>query len=495
MSTCTVLAVRRTRRKIAAGMRQENENRLDNRIRTLRTGLPQQKSLLLFTVVAGASLWHMWHAYTHTHPCAQRSTLTNAFYCREWHVNAQTTSRIHINDRPKYPTSEWLEQLKAIKRDKFFVSACVVAKYEGFRLVETIVRNLMAGIEHFFIIDNNDEDTQEDLNIILKPLIQLGRVSLVRHTGAMDAHSANVCVEKFRNNSEWLAIIDADEVITLTSSLVSLRTILSRCEDCGALGLLMVSVPPIHVSHSGNIISHTSWTGRWGAQLRFSPFLCSQADTPKFIVRPSFQPVFEGPHKVSFSSDGEKVPANEYGIQNGQYSKELVFLMHPHYKSVEELIIKRKRMTAPGQTSEQGYVHFSTYTEAFYVNFKNYCFPLINNIAHREEHISEIEAILHALETEALRTEIDINVNFTNKPGEQKDDFLFEFIAEKIAHGLEFDDEFYMHHHRTLVVDEKNGFGVNLPLLTFMHEHRTTVDRNILEKQTSWIPREQIYGS
>lgn len=100
---------------------------------------------------------------------------------------------------------------KSSKEYKYKVSLCGIFKNEAKFLEEWIEFNIVVGIDHFYLYDNNSTDNYMP---ILKPYIDKGIVELINwpfeHT-QMEAYEH--CYQKNRNNTNWLTFLDVDEFV------------------------------------------------------------------------------------------------------------------------------------------------------------------------------------------------------------------------------------------------------------------------------------------
>lgn len=102
-----------------------------------------------------------------------------------------------------------------VKKDtrtcKYKLSVCSIFKNESESLMEWIEYHMVAGVEHFYLYNNNSED---DYKTILRPYIEEGIVTLYdwpEYPGQASAY--NHCWDNFRSDSQWIAFIDLDEYI------------------------------------------------------------------------------------------------------------------------------------------------------------------------------------------------------------------------------------------------------------------------------------------
>lgn len=92
-----------------------------------------------------------------------------------------------------------------------YLSALSIIKNEALYLPEWIEYHLLVGVERFDLIMNNNQDNTSD---VLWPYISLGIVRLNRWDGRRkQMRIYNAYLPTFRNESCWVAVIDADEFV------------------------------------------------------------------------------------------------------------------------------------------------------------------------------------------------------------------------------------------------------------------------------------------
>lgn len=100
---------------------------------------------------------------------------------------------------------------KATKEYKYQVSLCCIFKNEEKFLDEWIRYNLVIGVDHFYLYNNNSNDSF--LNV-LKPYIDNGIVDLIDWPfdhSQMEAYED--CYNKYKNETNWLTFLDVDEFV------------------------------------------------------------------------------------------------------------------------------------------------------------------------------------------------------------------------------------------------------------------------------------------
>lgn len=94
---------------------------------------------------------------------------------------------------------------------KYRISLCLIFKDEAPFLKEWIDYHLTIGIDHFYLYNNNSEDNYQN---VLEQYIKDGLVTLIEwpeHNSQFKCYKH--CFEMFRNESNWISFLDADEFI------------------------------------------------------------------------------------------------------------------------------------------------------------------------------------------------------------------------------------------------------------------------------------------
>ena len=94
---------------------------------------------------------------------------------------------------------------------KHFLSVVGIAKNEGYNFREWIEYHRLAGVEKFYIYDNESTD---DTYEILRPYIEQGLVEYTYFPGKLRQIPAYLdCINRHKLDTKWLAFIDLDEFI------------------------------------------------------------------------------------------------------------------------------------------------------------------------------------------------------------------------------------------------------------------------------------------
>ena len=91
------------------------------------------------------------------------------------------------------------------------LSICAIMKNEAPYVKEWLDYHRLVGVKRFYIYDNESTD---NLKEVLTPYIKQGIVVYKYYPGNARQMSAyNECIREYKNNTEWLAVISADEFI------------------------------------------------------------------------------------------------------------------------------------------------------------------------------------------------------------------------------------------------------------------------------------------
>lgn len=94
---------------------------------------------------------------------------------------------------------------------KYKVAVCTIFKDEAIYLREWIEFNRVVGVEHFYMYNNNSSDNFSE---VLMPYVEKGIVTLTdwpQNQAQMQCYQD--CVEKYKDEAQWIGFIDADEFI------------------------------------------------------------------------------------------------------------------------------------------------------------------------------------------------------------------------------------------------------------------------------------------
>lgn len=110
-----------------------------------------------------------------------------------------------------YRCKLYLNRPKVVNKKKYYTSICAIFKNEAKYFREWIEFHKIIGVDHFYLYNNFSNDNYKEA---LESYINCGDVTLIEwpvKQGQMKAYSD--CVEKFSEETNWIAFIDLDEYI------------------------------------------------------------------------------------------------------------------------------------------------------------------------------------------------------------------------------------------------------------------------------------------
>jgi hypothetical protein len=116
----------------------------------------------------------------------------------------------------RYGPVNAVKLIKSLKREnaappRHYLAVCAIAKNEGAYFQEWIEWHKSAGVEKFYIYDNESSDNTKE---ILAPYVESGLVEYIFFPGKKRQIAAyDDCLGKHRLDARWLAVIDLDEFI------------------------------------------------------------------------------------------------------------------------------------------------------------------------------------------------------------------------------------------------------------------------------------------
>lgn len=220
---------------------------------------------------------------------------------------------------------------------KYYLSLCCIIKDEKY-LEQFIIYHHIVGVEHFYIYDNNSEiPIRNRLNSFYYQKI-CTIIDYPGHSKQMFAYKD--CLNKYRNESKWLIIIDGDEYISPKGNYWSIRDFLNDYEDAQAIGINWVMF--------GSSFYETSQDGFLIDKYRYCQ---SQTDKHiKTIFQPKHVIDVNNPHYVVVS-DPSKYIDSKRNIINGPFNEnknttDIIQINHYSMGSTEDRIKKYNRGNA-----------------------------------------------------------------------------------------------------------------------------------------------------
>ncbi len=236
------------------------------------------------------------------------------------------------NSKPK-PLDNSIEP----KRNKVYLSIVAIFKDEP-DIIEWIEYHKLAGIERFYLYDN---ESITDYEKILKPYIDTGEVVYKKILGKSKQRPAyRDAIYRYKNETEWMAIIDLDEYIVPVSTN-DIKDFLKDYEDyCGVVvNWLSFDSNGVEKRNKNKSVIDTFTRV-------YENYNTPINRTIKSIVKPSKVKLVRSVHACIYKRNEIAVDENFNPIKSNLYfrtnkvSMNKIRINHYHCKSKEEYLIK-----------------------------------------------------------------------------------------------------------------------------------------------------------
>ena len=241
------------------------------------------------------------------------------------------------------------------------LAVAAIFKDEAPYLKEWLDYHLLAGVDHFYLYNNDSSDNFEE---VLAPYIAANVVTLTNFSGkAMQIPAYLDALNRFRFSCRYMAFIDLDEFIfpqTNQSVAEVVNEIFSRNPNASSLAIserVFGSNGQETVDYSRGVLERFTRRGpdKWEDFIpQEEKFLRIGNMYVKLIANPRQVKFLFGPHvavhfgeKFSVNERGEKVE----GYANESMSADKITINHYCIKSREEYMGKRKRGYACDETN------------------------------------------------------------------------------------------------------------------------------------------------
>ena len=229
----------------------------------------------------------------------------------------------------------------SVDKNLFLYDLAIVAvmKCEGSYIKEWLDYHLLAGVDHFFIYDNDSPDNQKE---ILQPYIDAGLVTYTFFPGSSPQFPAyNDAIQRFKYLCRYIAFIDGDEFILPKSNRSIIEVvdeILSDKPNIGGLGITwhcFGSSGQVKADYNRGVLERFTYR----APTEFNP-------TIKDIVNPRKINFFDCPHRMNYYGGFYTIDENAsilLTIKNKSCADKKIVINHYVTKSFEEYMEKNQR--------------------------------------------------------------------------------------------------------------------------------------------------------
>ena len=293
------------------------------------------------------------------------------------------------------------------------LSVAAIMKNEGPYIKEWLDYNLLAGVEHFYIYDNDSPDNMRE---ILQPYIEKKVVTYIFYPGVARQYEAYIdAVNNFRFESRYIAFIDGDEFIFPQNNKSIgevLDEIFEKFPEVGGLG--------INWHMFGSSFLETADYSR-GVMERFT-MRSDDSDIPisektgqriknahiKTIADPRKIDYFYNPHFAKYFRGCNAINENGNRVKiffNNPPTVSKIVINHYWQKSREEYQNKVKRGAADSKGNVYANGEFAhSCNEVFDDSILDYCEYRKKSILHGQEIL---EVLPFETESERIRRVMD----------------------------------------------------------------------------------------
>ena len=232
------------------------------------------------------------------------------------------------------------------RNERVDLSACVIVKNEAPYIKEWLDYHLLVGVKRFYVYDNESTDNLQE---VLAPYIAQGLVIYKYYPGeARQMAAYNECIREYKDMTEWLAVIDADEFIVPTEKN-SIPEFLKEFKDCPGVGINWISFD----SNDYKKKPHGSLLENY-TRVHYDDQFSSNHHI-KSIVRPEMVELYSNPHYAKYKDGKHAVDENGNELKGCVYrdvhpeaytdvvSVNKIRINHYFSKSEEEYNAKLKR--------------------------------------------------------------------------------------------------------------------------------------------------------
>jgi vacuolar-type H+-ATPase subunit F/Vma7 len=215
---------------------------------------------------------------------------------------------------------------------KYFLSLCCIIKDEDY-LEEFILYYRILGVEHFYIYDN---ESSIPISKRLNNKFYKEKCTIINFPGKARQMEAYInCLNKSKNETKWLIIVDGDEYI-LPKNHFSLRDFLKEYDNYQAIGInwVMFGSNFYDKKQDGYLIDKYRYCE--GVQNKHIKTICK----PEFVIN------MNNPHYVNIINSNKYVDPNKNiicGPFNDKNNIGIIQINHYWGKSAEDHYQKRDR--------------------------------------------------------------------------------------------------------------------------------------------------------
>lgn len=252
-----------------------------------------------------------------------------------------------------------LIKLNKQKKFKYKLGAVAIIKNEAPYLKEWIEFHKIVGVEVFYLYDNESTDNTKK---ILQPYIEQGIVKYEVVRGKNRQITVyNQAISCYRDDVEWLAIIDADEFIVpiVYETVVQMLESINKPFSQILIGWLIYGSNDFQKKPEGMVIENFKKHADPNFMADYKPII-----NPRLVLNVTF-PHWANVIGKTVDENGKKIWGYPFITKNYALpaSKDKIRINHYYSKSLEEFLIKSKRGYADYDGSDRVARDMDTFKE------------------------------------------------------------------------------------------------------------------------------------
>ena len=231
------------------------------------------------------------------------------------------------------------KEIKIIK-----IALCTLGRLENLYVNEFIEYYIRLGIDHIFIYDDNDINTERIKNVINHKYNSY--VTIYENITEETRFQSGVYNNCYRNNNkffDWFLMIDMDEFLYINKYSLKTYLKLSRFNKCDFIKLNWVLPTDNNLIHYDNRSLFERFKGPYKKSIYVKSIVRGNISNLKYMVHSPY----ESPQQnVTCNSSGKKLKYKDLNFEFmslNNFKNAKAYIIHFKYKSTEEYIKKCKR--------------------------------------------------------------------------------------------------------------------------------------------------------
>ena len=228
---------------------------------------------------------------------------------------------------------------KLIKNIK--IALCTVGKKENLYVKEFIEYYINLGIDHIFIYDDNDPNTEKISAVIdhkYKKYITI--YDNLKGEAKYQSNVYNDCYKNHNKKFDWLLMIDMDEFLFLTRYKLKNYLTKSIFNKCDFIKFNWVIPTDNNLIHYDNRSLFKRFKGPYKKSKFVKSIIRGNIPKLKYMVHSPYESPIRN---ITCNSSEKKINNKEMNLEYMELNIKESFIIHFKYKSTEEYINKYKR--------------------------------------------------------------------------------------------------------------------------------------------------------